>query len=71
MSVILFFHTLKKGLGGDGPIEFVGVGSDEIEAVERNVEVVVHEFSIEKLVELLRSTELADGETDGTLLTVA
>ena len=42
-----------------------------METVELDVEVFVHQLVVEVFVELLRGAELADGETDGVLLSVA
>ena len=55
-------------LWGDGPVDFVGVGTDDVETVERYLEVVVHQFAVEVCAQLLRSAEFAYCEADGVLL---
>lgn len=69
--VEFLFHTLHELLRRDCPEEFVSVLENKIKTVERNIEVVVHQLTVEILIELLRGAEFADGETDRVLLPVA
>jgi hypothetical protein len=69
--VEFLFHTLHELLRRDCPEEFVSVLENKIKTVERNIEVVVHQLTVEILIELLRGAEFADGEADGVLLPVA